>query len=110
MLLATLLCYVGFVALCLSMSRHYAELMGSQLTDSRSKTFRCIGWAALVLSLWAALASASPGMALVNWSAALMGSAVLLVFVMPYWPRMALSLAGCGVLLAPLVAFAHLLA
>ena len=110
MLLATVLCYVGFCALCLSMNRHYGELTGNRLAASRGKTLRIAGWAALALSFWAALESASVGMALVNWCAALMGSAVLLVFIMPYWPRLALSLAGVGVLLAPVAAFIQLLA
>jgi hypothetical protein len=64
----------------------------------------------LLASLWVALASQTLGQALVQWSAALMGSAVVLVFVMSYWPRLALSLAGVGVLLCPVFAFLQLLA
>ncbi|MFJ3482461.1 DUF3325 domain-containing protein [Pseudomonas sp. NPDC090202] len=106
MLLATLLCYVGFTALCLSMGRHpVAALAG------RERLLRWLGWSALPLSLWVALATAADvGMALIEWFAALMGSAVLLVFTMSYRPGLALSLAGLGALLCPLAAFFLLLA
>lgn len=109
MLLATLLCYVGFTALCLSMSRHYADLLGGALSAGRSRGLKAIGWGALLLSLWVAMASLSIGQALVQWFAALMSSALLLVFVMPYWPRLALSLAGIGALLVPVAACLQLL-
>ncbi|OQR33625.1 hypothetical protein BWR59_09860 [Pseudomonas sp. Bc-h] len=108
--LATLLCYVGFSALCLSMNRHYEDLTGRSFSVSRAKALRLLGWAALLASLWVALASQTLGQALVQWSAALMSSAVVLVFVMSYWPRLALSLAGVGVLLCPVFAFLQLLA
>ncbi|MFY1665008.1 DUF3325 domain-containing protein [Pseudomonas sp. Pseu.R1] len=110
MFLATLLCYVGFTALCLSMSRHYEDIVGGALSDSRGKWLRLVGWVALLASLWIARVSLSIGQALVQWSAALMVSAVVLVFVMSYWPRLALSLAGIGVLLVPVAACIQLLA
>jgi hypothetical protein len=47
---------------------------------------------------------------LVQWFAALMGSAVLWVFMMSYWPRLALSLAGVGAVLCPIAACLQLLA
>ena len=105
MLLATLLCYVGFSALCLSMARHYEVLIGGTLSSSRSQALRLLGWAALLLSPYVALGAEGLGQALVQWCAALMGSAVVLVFVMAYRPRLALSLAGVGVLLSPVAAF-----
>ncbi|WP_110946923.1 DUF3325 domain-containing protein [Pseudomonas bohemica] len=110
MLLATLLCYIGFTALCLSMNRHYDDLIGGSLTLGRGRALKLLGWVALLLSLWVALASQAMGQALVQWFAALMGSAVLFVFVMSYRPRLALSLAGIGALLAPVVACIQLLA
>jgi hypothetical protein len=110
MLLATLLCYVGFTALCLSMNRHHEDLLGTGLSVTRGRAFRLSGWIVLGLSLWAALASQGVGQALVQWFAALMGSAVLWVFMMSYWPRLALSLAGVGAVLCPIAACLQLLA
>jgi hypothetical protein len=104
MLLATVLCYLGFTALCLSMSRHYEDLVGGVLPRGRSRWLTLCGGGALLVSLGVALVSTSVGQALVQWFAALMSSAFLLVFVMAYWPRLALSLAMIGVVLAPVAA------
>ncbi|RAU46867.1 MULTISPECIES: DUF3325 domain-containing protein [unclassified Pseudomonas] len=104
MVLATLLCYLGFTALCLSMSRHYEALIGGSLSVARSRWLKLMGWGTLLASLWAAVWALSLGQALVQWSAALMASAVVLVFAMSYWPRLALSMAGIGALLAPVAA------
>ncbi|MDD1968281.1 DUF3325 domain-containing protein [Pseudomonas putida] len=110
MLLATLLCYVGFTALCLSMNRHAEDLLGASLSVARSRAARWLGWGVLALSLWVALVSLSVGQALVQWFAALMGSAFVLVFVMSYWPRLAVSLAAIGAVLCPVAACFQLLA
>lgn len=110
MLLVAMLCYVGFTSLCLSMSRHYGDLVGGSLSTVRRRIFKCLGWGALLLSLCAALVLQTLGKGLVQWFAALMGSAVLLVFVMSYRPRLALSLAGVGAVLAPVAACILLLA
>jgi len=110
MVLATLLCYVGFTALCLSMSRHYEDLLGGVLPETGRKCLKLAGWGSLLVSLWVALISLNVGQALVQWFAALMGCAITLVFMMSYWPRLALSLAGIGVLLAPVAACLQLLA
>lgn len=110
MLLATLLCYVGFTALCLSMTKHYGELLHSKLSASRSRVLKVVGWLCLCLSLWAALASTSLGLGLVQWCAALMGSALLLVFLIPFGPRLVLVLAAAGVLVGPLILINRLLA
>jgi hypothetical protein len=44
---------------------------------------------------------------LVEWFAVLMLSALLLVLLMPYRPRLALSLAGVSLLISPVAAFAQ---
>lgn len=109
MLLATLLCYVGFTALCLSMTKHYGELLHARLSASRSLLLKVAGWSCLGLSLWSALASAAWGMGLVQWFAALMACALLLVFLIPFRPRLALILAAAGLLFSPVAAFNQLL-
>lgn len=105
MLLVTLLCYTGFTALCLSMSKHYGELLHRKLKVSRSRLLKVIGGSCLSLSLWVALDSATLGMALVQWCAALMACALLLVFLLPFRPKLALLLAAFSVLLSPVAAF-----
>ena len=105
MLLSLLLCYGGFTALCLSMDRHHAELLGGKPTAHRRRLLKLGGWLLLVLSLWAAVSSTGWGLGLVEWFAVLMLSAMVLVLLMPYRPRLALALAGLSVLASPVVVF-----
>jgi hypothetical protein len=107
MLLALLLCYGGFTALCLSMDRHHAELLGRKPSPRRRQGMRIGGWLLLALSLWAAVSVAGWGLGLVQWFAVLMLSALLLVLLLPYRPRLALSLAGVSLLASPVAAFAQ---
>jgi hypothetical protein len=108
MLLATLLCYLGFTGLCLSMTRHYGELLHRKLSVTRGRSLRVAGWLALLLSLWAAVSAAGWGIGLVQWCTALMTSALILIFLIPYRPRLVLLLAMAGVLLTPVLAVSQL--
>ncbi|MCV4290310.1 DUF3325 domain-containing protein [Pseudomonas capsici] len=105
MLLAALLCYIGFTALCLSMSRHYGELLSGPLTARRSRLLTLAGWLFLAVSSFVAVNDAGWGVGLAQWFAVLMGSAVLLVFLMPFKPRWVVKLAGFGLVLCPLAVF-----
>ena len=107
MLLALLLCYGGFTALCLSMDRHHVELLGRKPSAQRRQLMKLAGWLLLALSLWAAVASTGWGLGLVKWCAVLMLSALLLVLLLPYRPRLALSLAGVSLLVSPVALFAQ---
>jgi hypothetical protein len=104
MLLALLLCYGGFAALCLSMDRHHVDLLGRKPSARRRRNMRLGGWLLLALSLWAAVSATDWGLGLVEWFAVLMSSALLLVLLLPYRPRLALSLAAMGLLASPLCA------
>jgi hypothetical protein len=105
MLLACLLCYGGFIALCLSMDRHHAQLLGRMPTRVMRRRWRRAGWVLLAVSLWAAVSTTGWALGLVDWFAVLMLSALLLVLLMPYRPRLALALAGAGLLASPIIVF-----
>ncbi|WP_166216070.1 DUF3325 domain-containing protein [Pseudomonas atagonensis] len=107
MLLALLLCYAGFTALCLSMPRHHDELLGNKPSPRRRRGLNLAGWLLLVLSLWAAVAANGWGFGLVDWFAVLMLSALALVLLMPYQPRLVLGLAGVSLLASPVAAWAQ---
>lgn len=107
MLLATLLCYLGFTALSLSMSRHYADAVGGTLTPDRRQLLRVLGWLTLLLSVWAGVQAGGWSIGLVQWFAALMGSALVLLIAMSWRPRLALVLAGVGLLISPIAAFSQ---
>jgi hypothetical protein len=109
MLIALLLCFAGFTALCLSMHRHYSDLLGHKLTTGRRMVLKAVGWLSLGLSLWAGVAARGWDIGLVEWFAVLMASAVTLVFMLPYKPRLALVLAASGLLISPVVAVSQLL-
>ncbi|KRP64292.1 DUF3325 domain-containing protein [Pseudomonas orientalis] len=105
MLLSLLLCYAGFTALCLSTDRHHGELLRSKPTPARRLGLRALGWLLLTLSIWPAVAATGWSQGLVEWCAVLMLSALLLVLLLPYRPRLALILAGVGLLASPVAAF-----
>jgi len=107
MLLATLLCYLGFTALSLSMSRHYADVIGGQLALEHRWRLRLPGWLALALSFWAAGQTGGWSIGVVQWFAALMASALVLLITMAWRPRLALWLAGVGLLISPFAAFSQ---
>lgn len=104
MLLVALLCYLGFCGLSLSMSRHYADSVGGRLSPERRRWLRVSGWIALVLSLWAGVEAGGWSIGLVQWFAALMGSAMVVLMAMAFWPRLVLLLAGLGLLISPVAA------
>lgn len=107
MLLASLLCYAGFMALCLSMDRHHAELLGRKPPRRLRLGLKLVGGMALALSLWATVSVTAGGLGLVEWCAVLMLSALLLVLLLPYRPRLALALAGASLLASPIAAMAQ---
>ena len=106
MLIALLLCYAGFTALCLATDRHHGELLRSKPSPARRLGLRVAGWLLLTLSIAPAVAVAGWSQGLVEWCAVLMLSALLLVLLLPYRPRLALILAGVGLLASPVAAFA----
>jgi SNF family Na+-dependent transporter len=107
MLLPLLLTYAGFTALCLSMPRHHDELLGEKLSVSRRQALKIAGWLLLCLSLWAAVSANGLSFGLVDWFAVLMLSALALVLLLPYRPRLALALAGVSLLTSPVAAWAQ---
>jgi hypothetical protein len=108
MLIALLMCYAGFTALCLATDRHHGELLRSKPSPARRLGLRVAGWLLLTLSIAPAVAVAGWPQGLVEWCAVLMLSALLLVLLLPYRPRLALILAGVGLLASPVAAFATL--
>ena len=108
MLLALLMCYAGFTALCLSTDRHHGELLHSKPSPRRRVGLRVLGWLLLSVSIWPAVSVVGWGQGLVEWCAVLMLSALLLVLLLPYRPRLALILASAGLLASPVAAFATL--
>lgn len=104
MLLPALLSYMGFTALCLSMPRHYGELLSGTISPARARLVKLAGWMLLTLSMWASVAADGWGFGLVQGVAVLMASVMLLVFLMPFRPGWVLKLATLSAVLVPIVA------
>lgn len=104
MMPAVLLSYAGFTALCLAMEKHHGELLRRKPTRVQRRMLGVAGWCLLAASLGAAVNAAGWAMGLVNWTAGLMAGAVLLVWLLPYQPRLALGLAAASLLVSPLAA------
>lgn len=102
MLAAIALSYTGFTALCLSMERHYSDLLGHKPSPRARLGLRVTGWLLLLATLCATISNAGWAMGLVHGSTVLMATVVLLVWLLPYQPRLALALAGAGVIVGPL--------
>ncbi|MFJ2536927.1 DUF3325 domain-containing protein [Pseudomonas sp. NPDC087614] len=105
MLLALLLCYAGFTALCLSMPRHHDELLGHKPSARRRRGLLLAGGLLLCVSFWAAVTANGWSFGLVDWVAVLMISALTLVLLLPYRPRLAMALAGMSLLASPVAAW-----
>jgi len=93
--------------LCLSMPRHHDELLGHKPSRRRRQGLMLGGWLLLGLSLWAAVTFNGWSFGLVDWFAVLMLSALALVLLLPYRPRLALALAGVSLLASPVAAWAQ---
>ena len=103
MLLSLLLCYGGFTALCLSRDRHHHDVLGRKPSARMRFWLNVAGWGLLAVSLWPALSAMNWALGIVEWCAVLMLSALLLVLLMPYRPRLALAMAGVSLLVSPVV-------
>lgn len=101
MFVSALLCYAGFMALCLAMERHHADLIGRKGAPGLLRALRWAGGGLLLASPWPAMAAQGWALGLVQWCAVLMASAGLLVWLMPYKPRLAMGLAGVCVIAGP---------
>lgn len=104
MLVSALLCYAGFMALCLAMDKHFSDLIKRKGTLAQRRCLRVLGAGLLLASPWPAVASEGWALGLVQWCAVLMASVGLMVWLMPYRPRLALGLAAACVVAGPVAA------
>lgn len=103
MLGSALIAFAGFVALCLAMEKHFAELLGRKPRPGQLRLLRSAGWLLLVLSQVLSVHLRGWAHGLVEWTAVLMAVATLWVFGLPYQPRLLLGLAAVSVVLGPLL-------
>jgi len=100
------LAYAGFSALSLGMDRHYEDLFDRALPRGRQLALRALGWLGLALSLAACAAAWGWSYGTVEWIGILSIAGLLLIWLLTYAPRAALTAAGACAAAAPLLAWA----
>lgn len=93
MLLGAMLCYPGFMALCLAMDRHYQALRARTLGKPLQLALRLSGVLLLGSAMLSLVIGAGWALGLVRSLGLAMASAGLLVWLLPYHPKLALRLA-----------------
>ena len=95
-ILVLFLSYGGLLTLCLAMPKHYQAILGQSSLPSNPSLvpliLKIIGWLILGLSLVVAVATAGWSFGPVQWVGCLAIGGLLLIFLLPYTPRLALIL------------------
>lgn len=89
-----LFAYAGMLGLCQGLERHYKQVWQRACPQSLRVVLRGAGWLALMISLLLCAQVWGWAMAPVAWLAMMSLVAMLLVVLLPYWPRLAVGLAG----------------
>ncbi|MGH9161661.1 MAG: DUF3325 domain-containing protein [Vicinamibacteraceae bacterium] len=103
--LAASLAYAGVTGLCLSMPRHHLQVWRRHPTGAVRVILRVAGWLCLIGALVASAAAWGWPIGSVAWVGFLSVSALALVFLLAYVPRVAAVLALL-ILLLPLLLLA----
>ncbi|MBA1204549.1 DUF3325 domain-containing protein [Pseudomonas capeferrum] len=94
MFIGGVLCaYGGMLGLCQGLERHYKQVWGKPCAPWRSRVLRGLGWVGLVASLLLCVQAWGWAMGPVAWFGAMSLAGLALVMLLPYWPRLAVSLA-----------------
>ncbi|MBA1262569.1 DUF3325 domain-containing protein [Stutzerimonas sp. NM35] len=99
LLLSLSLAYAGMLGFCLGMQRHWKQLASARLPAVARRICTPVGGALLGLSGWVATDVWSSAMAAVAWFGLISLTGLALVMLMPYKPRLALSIPLLGALL-----------
>ena len=84
--------YAGMLGLCQGLERHYKQVWSRACPRALRIGLRSAGWLALLASLVMCAQAWGWAMGPVAWFGALSLAGLLLVMLLPYWPRMAVGL------------------
>lgn len=84
--------YAGMLGLCQGLERHYKQVWSRACPPALRVGLRSAGWLALLASLMMCAQAWGWAMGPVAWFGALSLVGLLLVVLLPYWPRMAVGL------------------
>lgn len=91
--------YAGMTGLSMAMPRHHEQVTGQYtLTASRRYFFRILGWLLLILALIPCVQAWGPAVGVVIWFGFLTAGGLLIILMLPYFPRLAVCAAtGTGI-------------
>lgn len=91
--------YAGMTGLSLAMPRHHEQVTGQYtLTAGRRYFFRILGWLLLILALVPCIQAWGAAVGTVIWFGFLTAGGLLIILMLPYFPRLAvLAAAGTGI-------------
>lgn len=89
-----LFAYAGMLALCQGLERHYKQVWNRACPAIWRRVLRGTGWLALVFSLVLCAQAWGWAMGPVAWFAVMSLAGLVLVLLLPYWPRLAVGLVG----------------
>ncbi len=97
-LAALTLAYAGMTGLGLAMPRHYEQVTGQRtLPSGRRHLFRIMGWLLLILAAVPCIQAWGTAVGAVVWFGFLTAGGLLIVLLLPYFPRpAACAAAGAG--------------
>ncbi|MEW9904220.1 DUF3325 domain-containing protein [Pseudomonas putida] len=91
---ALLFAYAGMTGLCQGLERHSKQVWGRASPRRLRLGLRGGGWAGLLASLLLCAQTWGWAMGPVAWFGMISLAAVLLVMLLPYWPRVSVCLVG----------------
>ena len=86
--------YAGMLGLCQGLERHYKQVWHRACPRALRLVLRSAGWLALAVSLLLCAQAWGWAMGPVAWFALMSLAGMLLVMVLPYWPRAAVGATG----------------
>lgn len=88
------LAYAGMLGLCQGLERHFKPVWGRTCPPALRRSLRGMGWLGLLLSLLLCVQAWGWAMGPVAWFGVMSLAGLLLVLLLPYWPRVAAGLVG----------------
>lgn len=89
---AAVLAYAGMLALCQGLERHFKQVWRRTCPLALRRSLRGLGWLGLLFSLLLCAQAWGWAMGPVAWFGMMSLAGLLVVLLLPYWPRMAAGL------------------
>lgn len=92
--------YAGMTGLSLAMPRHHEQVTGQRILPSgRRHFFKILGWLLLILAIVPCIQAWGAAVGMVVWFGFLTAGGLLVILMLPYFPRLAVcAAAGTGII------------